>query len=497
MSDRQTSHTDLSAHLEALMDAAPRVVLVIDEEGRILWVSRASEMLVGLSPEQLIGRSMLEFVVEDDLPLMLESMAYVLDQPGHFRPMEFRYRRADDTVGVLEAVSANRLDDPTIRGIVAQVHDVTPRRIFDEILESIAAGAAVNEVVRLIARQVEEQVGDARVIVGIDPVGDSFRLAASSVDIVEDDHDLVVGGEPIDRADADPETPWGRAIRLGEPVIDPDLSSLPEGLLEESQAQGFRACWAFPTRMVDDRISGCLIVWRTVPGAPSPGERVGAERAGRLLAMTLERRHTESLLLHAARHDTLTGLPNRTQFYQRLQRELVRDEHLVAVLYLDLDGFKSVNDHYGHRAGDQVLTTVATRIEEALRPDDLTARLGGDEFGVICARLHGQDEAIAIAERLIESLGRPVQLPADSIRSPEMAALAGAPVLDPRPAGEPVDVRVQVSIGIAFGPESASDHEQLVELADAAMYQAKRAGSGCWCLSSGPAPEPPAEPTRF
>ena len=137
-------------------------------------------------------------------------------------------------------------------------------------------------------------------------------------------------------------------------MIDADLSSLPPELSGRvALRQGFQACWAFPTSVSGGtETGGCLIVWRSIPGAPFPGERIGVERASRLLALALERRHTENLLLHAARHDTLTGLPNRTQFFQRLQRGLVREEHLVAVLYLDLDGFKSVNDHYGHRAGD-------------------------------------------------------------------------------------------------------------------------------------------------
>ena len=124
-----------------------------------------------------------------------------------------------------------------------------------------------------------------------------------------------------------------------------------------------------------------------------------------------------------------------------------------------------------------------------MRPDDLTAQLGGDGFGLICARLHDRAEAIAIAERLIESLGGPVTLPASSIRSADMAILAGAPVVDLPPEDGPIDVNVQVSIGIAFGPESGTDHEHLVELADAAMDQAKRAGSGCWCLAVADPPD--------
>ena len=158
----------------------------------------------------------------------------------------------------------------------------------------------------------------------------------------------------------------------------------------------------------------------------------------------------------------------------------------MAVLYLDLDGFKSVNDRYGHRAGDEVLISVAQRIEQTLRPDDLTARLGGDEFGIICCHLHAPEEAITIAERLIESLSEPISLPPEAIRSPEMAALAGVPVIDlDAPHDEPITVDIGATIGIAFGSEVGTDHERLVELADAAMYQGKRSGRGVWRLSKG------------
>ncbi|MGZ4705841.1 MAG: diguanylate cyclase domain-containing protein, partial [Acidimicrobiales bacterium] len=129
--------------------------------------------------------------------------------------------------------------------------------------------------------------------------------------------------------------------------------------------------------------------------------------------------------------------------------------------------------------------SVAKRIEATLRPDDLTARLGGDEFGVICCHLHAPEEAITIAERLVESLAEPIALPHDVIRSPEMAALAGAPVVDDLDDDDAlIEVVIGVTIGIAFGSEVGTDHERLVELADAAMYQGKRAGRGVWRLSA-------------
>ncbi|MGZ4682077.1 MAG: diguanylate cyclase domain-containing protein [Acidimicrobiales bacterium] len=493
MSDPPTSPSRSTFDLEAVVDHAPRPIMLLDSQGDVMWANRAAGDLSGLSPSAIVGHNILEFIVDDDVALVLESIEYLLDRPGRFRPMEFRYRRADGSTGVVEAVSSNQLRDETVNGIVVQVHDVTERRIIDQILESVASGATFATTMRLVARLVEEQLAGTRAIIGVDPVDGRFRTAISVFDLVDE----LAGSEAFGEAtEADeparpgepgpPEAPWARAIRTRTMVIASSLDEIPPGLREEALKQGFEACWVVPiVSPGSGEVEGGLIAWRANPGPPSPGERVVAERAGRLVALALERRRSHELLSHAARHDNLTQLPNRAQFLQRLSRELRRSGRLVSLLYLDLDGFKSVNDRYGHRAGDEVLISVAKRIEATLRPDDLTARLGGDEFGVICCHLHAPEEAITIAERLVESLAEPIALPHDVIRSPEMAALAGAPVVDDLDDDDAlIEVVIGVTIGIAFGSEVGTDHERLVELADAAMYQGKRAGRGVWRLSA-------------
>jgi diguanylate cyclase (GGDEF)-like protein/PAS domain S-box-containing protein len=501
--DNLTTPSETAAYVQAVVGAAPRALLAITPDGTIQWVNDASIALVGQNPDQVIGRNIIDYVIPDDVDLMLESMAYAAEQSGQYMAMEFRYRRPNGTIGVLEAVSANTLEQPAVDGIVAQVHDITDRRMLDEVLEAIATDAALTSIMRLIAGLVEEQIGHGRVVIGVDPLDGFFALAASSVDVIDvepgqptpaPDDDGVPENEPSGPEADDGEAPWALAIRTRSTVIDPDLTSLPGWLLDEATAQEFAACWVFPIAATPgDCIEACLIVWRDQAGAPSPGARVAVERSARLLALALERRRSRSLLLHAARHDNLTGLPNRSQFFHRLARELQRDQHLLAVLYLDLDGFKTVNDRYGHKAGDQVLVTVGARIEEAVRPDDMTGRIGGDEFGVICSRLHEPAEAIAIAERLIEIIAEPIHLEAGTVRTPEMAIRAGVPVIEADAAGQAIEVTVGASIGIVFSSEAASDHERLVELADAAMYQAKRAGRGSWRLSTT-VPESTAAP---
>ncbi|MGC5703472.1 diguanylate cyclase [Pseudomonas sp. NFXW11] len=162
-------------------------------------------------------------------------------------------------------------------------------------------------------------------------------------------------------------------------------------------------------------------------------------------------------LAHQASHDALTGLPNRAFFEGRLIRALRSanklDEHM-AVLFLDSDRFKEINDNFGHAAGDAVLVAVATRIRAQLREDDLVARLGGDEFAVLLTPLHRVEDAQRIADKIIHSMEVPIQLPGN------------------------LSILTSLSIGIAVYPQHGATPGSLLNAADAAMYQAKRGSRG-------------------
>ncbi|PYC44702.1 diguanylate cyclase [Pseudomonas soli] len=165
-----------------------------------------------------------------------------------------------------------------------------------------------------------------------------------------------------------------------------------------------------------------------------------------------------------AHHDPLTGLPNRLVFEERLEGALAsarRNYSRVALVFIDLNGFKTINDSLGHAAGDQVLKTTATRLYEALRNSDSVARLGGDEFVTVLEGLSTErtpeDEARVIAERLLVSLDTPISV--GNTRR-----------------------RVGVSLGIALFPEHGQTRDQLIHVADLAMYEAKRSGDNQYRL---------------
>ena len=169
-------------------------------------------------------------------------------------------------------------------------------------------------------------------------------------------------------------------------------------------------------------------------------------------------KQTNEQIIHLAHHDALTGLPNRILFQDRLNQALAkarRDKESIAVLFLDLDGFKLINDTHGHNIGDALLRESAKRILSCVRDADTVARMGGDEFTVILSNANSPKSTDRVVSKIVESIADPFVLNGKSCN-------------------------VSVSIGIALYPEHGETSEQLVKIADAAMYLAKQAGKNCY-----------------
>ena len=186
--------------------------------------------------------------------------------------------------------------------------------------------------------------------------------------------------------------------------------------------------------------------------------QVDARLLSRSINYAVERKRAEVELAHQAMHDALTALPNRALFYDRLGQALNRvgrHSAAVAVLFLDLDRFKLVNDSLGHGAGDKLLVSVAERLSNVLRAGDTAARFGGDEFVILCEDVSGERQAIAIAERIAAELDAPFTVGGD-------------------------EVFVRTSVGIALATEPGARPEALIRDSDAAMYRAKERGGGVY-----------------
>lgn len=186
--------------------------------------------------------------------------------------------------------------------------------------------------------------------------------------------------------------------------------------------------------------------------------RDGANRATRIAGSQTDitqRKETEEQLLRDALHDGLTGLPNRVLFNDRLERSIARTkrdvQHHFAVLFLDVDRFKVINDSLGHGVGDQLLIAVANRLQEAVRPGDTVARLGGDEFTILLEDPQEPDDAVSVAQRIIQAVKQPFHL-------------------------ETREVFVTTSIGIALSSAGYQRPQDVLRDADTAMYRAKAQG---------------------
>jgi len=168
-----------------------------------------------------------------------------------------------------------------------------------------------------------------------------------------------------------------------------------------------------------------------------------------------DRKEEEVKLRHTTLHDALTGLPNRTLFMQRTDQAIARakryPDHLFAILFLDLDRFKVVNDSLGHQVGDELLVAVARRLEQCLRTEDTVARLGGDEYGILLDRIRNVADAARVAQRILKSLAEPVNLSG-------------------------YEVYTSASIGIVDSATAHGLSEYMIRSADMAMYRAKGAG---------------------
>ena len=397
----------------ALVQNSADAIIISDADWVIQWASPAVERMLGVSTDDVVRNPSADWVHPDDREVMAEHRAAVLADPSVPHTYVVRLRNRDGEWRWVEATTTNLLDDPDVRGIVSNGRDITDRV------------RAQHDRDRLT--QILEASTDLVLI--SDFVGHVLYVNEAGVDFFEIDRNDLDGFRLGDRAPS-----WARHRYRLEAV---------PALREDGIWSGELA---YRKDGSEVPVSALCVVHRDEEDEPAFVSLV--------LRDISERKAFEQQLEHAATHDPLTDLPNRTLLLDRLDvalRRAQRTRSVVAVLFLDIDHFKVVNDSRGHGTGDELLVALAARLEEALRPGDTVARFGGDEFVVLCEDLIGAADAVRISDRI------------------------DAALRDPFPI-EGSEAFVTVSIGIALAERDDLDPEALIRDADAAMYQAKERG---------------------
>jgi diguanylate cyclase (GGDEF)-like protein/PAS domain S-box-containing protein len=400
--------------LAALARTSPDLIAVIDDLGRLKYSSAAATTMLGYGTDELLGTSTFELVHPVDQIGALEGFASTLSTPdSRPDPLLIRLRHADGSWLQTEIIGTNHLHDPDIAGLMLTIRDVSASMRTEDALRTS------EERYRLIVELAREGIAV------LDPNGIITYANRALADL------------------------------LGSTVIELEGRSL-FGFVDAADASGARAriaAGADASHVDDDlrlaRVDG-RTVWARIRSS-ALREHDGTYRGAVVFADDVtERRALEQLLAEEARRDPLTGVANRKELFEVLS-PILEEGSLTAALYVDLDGFKEVNDRFGHTVGDELLCNVAARIRGAIRTIDTVARVGGDEFVVICRELDSTDEAIAIGHRIREGLARQFGL---SVAT----------------------VTIDSSIGIAFG--RTPDADRLLTRADEALYRAKRKGRG-------------------
>ncbi len=256
--------------------------------------------------------------------------------------------------------------------------------------------------------------------------------------------------------------PWGMAALHANSVIHiPDVSQLPPDAAAEKnflEKQGIKSLLVLPV-CAEKELVGFIGFDKVVSTGSWCDEDIDLLRiTAEIIGNAIARKRSEAIITHMAYHDSLTGLPNRNLFQDRLQVAVVhakRSERMVAVLLLDLDNFKTVNDSLGHHTGDLLLKAVAARLTQCVREGDTIARTGGDEFTIILPEITYAVNAAIVTNKILDTLCKPFQL-------------------------EGHEIHTTASIGISLYPLDADTTEDLIKNADIAMYLSKECGKNTY-----------------
>jgi diguanylate cyclase (GGDEF)-like protein/PAS domain S-box-containing protein len=417
------------ALFRAISDASPLGIFVSDVAGECVYTNAAYHKISGLNFDQALGTNWSKAIHPEDRQRMVAEWRDAAREKEVFQA-DVRFLRADQSVVWTRLNAIAMRDGETLHGYVQTVEDITERKMVESILRD--AEDSLYEA-KERAQVTLNSIGDA--VVTTDPAG-----KVNYLNVV-----------------AERMTGWSRDDAMGQPLAD--VFRIIDGATREVAMDPAQR--AIAENRTVGLAADCLLVRRdgfefAIEDSAAPIH----DRNGRVTGAVIvfhdvsESRAMAEKMAYLAQHDFLTGLANRALLTERLARAIglaKRHKKQVALLFVDLDDFKRINDSLGHAVGDQLLKLVADRLVTCVRATDTVCRQGGDEFVILLAEIEQVQDAANVADKLLAALVVPQQV------------------------GEH-ELSVTLSIGISVYPDDSHDVDTVMQNADTAMYQAKAGG---------------------
>jgi diguanylate cyclase (GGDEF)-like protein/PAS domain S-box-containing protein len=448
--------------LQALINASPLAIVVRDADGRIERWNPAAERMFGWSEAEVLNTSVPWYPAgkEDEGNRYRNTIL----RGDAFSNVEAVRLRKDGTPLIVSLSGAPIVNDKgSAVGVLVIIADITARKRFElrqelqaAITGLLAESRSVEEALVRVIQAFCERLGW---VCGSRRVLDTQINALRCAEAWGNGEPAIMEFVAETRALLTPSTSKHSGVTRrvwdsGKPLWIRDIltdRNLKRGAAARSA--GLHSAIAFPV-MIGEEFFGVMEFFAQEVREPDSGMLDFARQLGSQIGQFIARKQAEQDLRFVATHDPLTALPNRTMFGERLSQALAqarRYNRRLALLFVDLDGFKVVNDTFGHDAGDVLLREIAGRLRACLREGDVIGRIGGDEFVVLIEEFNDAERLALVAQKILDTVARPV-------------AVRGQ------------DCRVTSSVGISAYPQDGKDSQTLLRNADSAMYRAKEQG---------------------
>ena len=419
-----------ASFIDLLLDA----VCVVDRHGHFVYVSAACERVFGYEQHELIGRPMIELVLPADHERTLRAAGEVMGGKPQLN-FENRYLRKD---GRVVHISWTARWSETYQLRVAVARDITERKQAESrqlALFAISEAAHAAENLLALFKRVHQLIGQ-----WLPALNFAVALCDQSQGSFGFPYHVAEHAEHAEHSMFEMDRLCDEVIRSGLPVLHS---------VQDSPS------WLGVPLTTQNGIIGVLLVMSSAAcECYTESHKELLLFVSAQVAAAIERQKLHARLQYLAQHDALTRLPNRDFLYERLNSALARakrEQAYLAVLYVDLDDFKLVNDSYGHAVGDALLQQVALRLKACVRESDTVARMSGDEFVLVLENIKHPAHGLIVAQKVRKDLSQPIQLDGHVLN-------------------------IMSSIGIAVYPEHGDDSQQLLHHADTAMYSIKKNG---------------------